>query len=160
MASSAANPNIKIKKGPFSLEVKGAKEIMRNLELTKNQTQRLRRFLKDEGAKVVETAQKLVPKDELRLMESHEVVDHGTHPSPTSSDSADIAVDVVAGGQSIRGRFVDYAAAVHEGYTVKSGRFAGATREPRPWLANAIKRHSPGYMRRLKKAIKIYGRRG
>lgn len=156
--ASKFNTNIKVKKGPFSLEVKGANEIMRNLELTKNQQKRLRKFLLGEGARVMKTAKELVPVDEQRLSDSHEVVDHKGHPGYTGSGKSDVAVDIVAGGKSVRGRFVDYAAAVHEGNP--GHPIAHLRKGPRPWLANAIKLHSAGYMKRLGKAIKIYGRKG
>lgn len=151
--ASKFNANIKVQKGPFNLRVEGASEILRNLELTKNQKTRLVKFLKDEGGKVIKTAQKLVPFDTGRLHDSHEVV------SDTGAGSSDeISVDIVAGGKNIRGRFVNYAAAVHEGnpgHPIPHLRMP-----PRPWLANAIKAHGPGYMNRLRKAVKIYGRRG
>ena len=155
MGRSSFNSNIKTKtKGGFMLKISGVNEILRNLELTKNQSARLHKFLKDEANKIKATAQEMVPEDTGRLKESHRVE------SSRSSRKDLIAVDILVGGIVVKDRMVSYAAAVHEGYTVKSGPFKGRTGPPRPWLANALKRHEAGYKSRLKKAIKIYGRSG
>jgi len=154
MATSKFNPNINIRgsKG-FTIEVSGFSEVMRNLELTKNQTDRLYKFLKDEAEKVKAAAIALVPVDKGRLKESHRVE------AARGSNKDEMRVDVVAGGIHVQGRFVDYAAAVHEGYReFVFGRPTGRNVPGRPWLANAIRAHTPGYMNRLKRAIKIHGR--
>ena len=65
-----------------------------------------------------------------------------------------IAVDILVGGISVRGREVDYATAVHEGYTDAR---SGVKHAARPWLATAVRLHASGFESRLKKAVKIYG---
>ena len=146
MAVSRSSKVIKIRtnKG-FSLEVKGYSEVLRGLKLTKNQTKRLQAFLSVEADKVIKTARSLVPIDTARLKDSHRKLHGG---AGVGKRGHALRMDVVAGGLSMRGRFVDYASAVHEG----SPRYP----TPRPWLANALKLHAPGYTKRLARAIKLY----
>lgn len=153
MSKFNSNINTGNKSNGFTVRLSGVNDILRNLELTKNQTSRLQKFLIAEAEKIKRTAIELVPKDTLRLAESHRV-----ESSRTFTGSKDvIAVDILVGGISIRGRFVDYAAAVHEGnpkHPIIHLRKPG-----RPWLARAAQMHAPGFESRLKKAVKIYGGR-
>lgn len=123
----------------FSLHIQGVSEILKNLELTKNQRGRLQKFLEEEANKVIKTAKKIVPVDTGRLRDSHRVLTHGATGRTT------VRVDIVAGGLMVRGRYVNYARAVHNN---------------NPWLEAALRVHEHGYQDRLAKAIKIYGRRG
>lgn len=123
----------------FSLRIRGYSETLRNIQRTRNlQGEGLQRFLKQEGEKVVKTAKSIVPVDTGRLKDSHRVLTYG------AAERHFVRVDVVAGGIIIRGRFVNYAAAVHR---------------DRPWLMAALRMHEPGYKSRLKKYVKVYGKR-
>jgi hypothetical protein len=124
----------------YRAELKGFSETLRNLKLTKNQQGNLQNFLKKEANKVIATAKAIVPVDTGRLRDSHRVLTGG------ATGRNFVKVNIVVGGIIIRGRFVNYAAAVHEG----SPSFPA-----RPWLAMAVKAHAPGYMDRLRRAIKL-----
>ena len=128
--------------GVLRLELIGFDEVTHNLRLTKDQHANLQKFVKDEAYKLMDIAKRTVPVATGRLRDSHRV----------ESDGADknlIEASVVAGGLNIRGKFVDYAAAVHEGVKVRSGW---------PWLENSLRFLAPGFYQRLKSAVKIYGR--
>lgn len=138
----------------FRIEVEGMSEVLKNLELTKNQRKRLQKFLKTEANKIVRTAKKIVPVDTSRLKDSHRILTYG------STGQSIVRVDIVVGGIVVRGRLVNYAAAVHQGYRQYIfGQDTGHRVPGRPWLLAAIQIHAPGYQDRLAEAIKIHGRR-
>ena len=124
----------------FSFNIKGMTEVLKNLELTKNQRARLQNFLEKEANKVVKTARQIVHVDTGRLRDSHRVLTYGATGRTT------VRVDIAAGGIIVRGRLVNYAQAHHE--------------KVDPWLEKAVRMHSAGYTDRMAKAVKIYGRRG
>lgn len=139
MAVSGFNKVIRVKKAGFHMEIKGYGRTLRKLALLKDQKANLQKFLEDEANKVIRTARSIVPVDTGRLKDTHRIFTGG-------SKKDFVRADIVVGGIFMRGRFVNYAAAVHEG---------SPTYPARPWLATALALHEPGYRARLKKAIKI-----
>jgi len=135
-----ANKVISVKKGGFSLHVRGYSQTLRNLALLKDQKANLQKFLEDEANKVIRTAKSIVPVATGRLKDTHRVL------TGDAAKRGFVKADIAVGGIFMRGRFVNYAAAVHEG----SPRYPA-----RPWLATALALHAPGYKARLAKAIKI-----
>jgi len=129
----------------FTMKITGVQDIIRNLELTKRQKDRVQKFLEDESNTLIKVARETVPVDTSRLKDSHRMLTGG-------SKKGFIKADVVAGGISIRGRFVHYAEAVHEGDP--KGR--GIARTSRPWLRMAFEKTNKGYTIRLAKVIKIH----
>jgi hypothetical protein len=116
-----------------------------NLRLTRNQAPRLQKFLVAEAEKIKKTALTLVPRKTHRLADSHRVLTQGSNVK-----RGIVQAVVVAGGKSVRGKFVNYAAAVHDGTPKMTGR---------PWLQRALNIHKPGFTNRMAKSVKIYGRR-
>lgn len=129
----------------FRVKVEGFNEVLKTLSLTKDQTVNLQKFLKEEGHRIVKTARQIVPVKTGRLKDSHRVLTYGT-----TGKRGFVRVDIVAGGISVRGKFVNYAAAVHEGAPGMPGR---------PWLETAAKMHfnDARLLYNLKNSIKIYG---
>lgn len=134
------------------ISISGTDEILKNIILTKDQSARLQQFVKDEGNKLRALAADMCPKDTGRLRQSHRVLTFGR-----IGAEGEYAAYVVAGGIVVRGRFINYAAAVHEGSRAHDGVPAMPSR---PWMRKAIREFGPGFVKRIAKAVKIYGTPG
>ena len=113
-------------------------KVIANLQLAKAQGPLLQRALKKEGDAIVGNSKIFVGKKTWRLHDSHRVLTYGAQGRPT------VRVDVVAGGISVRGKLVNYAAAHHA---------------KNPYLQMAVSIQRPGFTKRISKAIKLPGRR-
>lgn len=125
----------------FSLKVDMAEfnKVIANLELAKAQGPLLQRALKKEGDAILVNSKIFVGKKTHRLEQSHRVLTYGT-----TGKRGSVRVDVVAGGISVRGKLVNYAAAHHD---------------KNPYLQMAVDIQKPGFTARISKAIKLPGRK-
>lgn len=117
----------------FWIEVQGYSGILKSLKLNQDQRKNLQAFLDKEADKVVKTAQEKVHIVSKRL---HDTIRKQTG---GATGKTSVRVNVVAGGKSMRGRFVGYAKAHHD---------------INPYLDDAIAAHAHGYQDRALKAIK------
>jgi hypothetical protein len=140
----------------FHMELLGYDQVHKGLKLMKNQRAALMKFLKDEANKLNDLAKSTAPFDKGRLKDSHRVMTRGSgRGGQQTASGMEYSAAVIAGGISVRGRMVDYAAAVHEGNPGHPRPSAG-TLKPRPWLRKALERISNGFEKRLARAIKIH----
>ncbi len=121
----------------FSMRLEGFSDVYNNLELTKDQSARMKKFLKAEAAKVNRLAMEIVPIDTHALQLSHRL----EGPFEKGSKAGDITVEVRAGGMMSKGKMVNYATKVHM--------------TNKPWLQMALSMITPGYDKRLANAVKI-----
>ncbi len=112
--------------------------VLANLQLAKGQGPRLQKALVREGNAIVKNSKIFVGKKTHRLEQSHRVLTYGT------TGKRGVRVDVVAGGISVRGKLVNYAAAHHA---------------VNPYLQTALDLQWPGFTARMAKAVKLPGRK-
>jgi hypothetical protein len=124
----------------FSMRIDMAEfnRVLTNLSIAKEQGPRLQKALVKEGEAIKKNSMIFVGKKTHRLEQSHRVLTYGAKGKPT------IRVDVAAGGISVRGKLVNYAAAHHA---------------VNPYLQAALDLQRPGFEQRMTKAIKLPGRR-